>query len=170
LLFFFSGPANRPECKLCENRNAFFITECSFFFYWTGYVNSFCFRIINGGVNRRTAHTTVMCAKTASGESLADSFWRAKRTARRQNFGERSELLKKKFDERSEPLAVFFFFLPNWEEFPTEMAQISARNGDGEFPPVSPGFQIPVLEKILGTRISNSGTQKKNPGYRDFKS
>ena len=89
---------------------------------------------VNGGVNR---HTTHMCAKTASGEPLADSFWRAKRTARRQTFCEQSKFWEKKFDKRSERLVVFFF-LPNWEEFSSEMSQISSRVGDEEFSPIFP--------------------------------
>ena len=76
----------------------------------------------NGGVSRNTAHT---CARRQ----------RAKRTAQTV-FGERSEFWEKKFDERSERLAVFFF-LPNWEKFFSEMSQISSRGGDGEFAPVS---------------------------------
>jgi hypothetical protein len=83
-----------------------------------------------------------MCAKTASGEPLADSFWRAKRTAR-QTF---DEFWKKKFDERSEPLPVFFFFQTERNP-PSEMSQISSRVGDGEFSPASPVKKQSEMQK-----------------------
>ena len=101
----------------------------------------------NGGIKPRTAHTCARrqrakrAAKTVFGERsepLADSFWRAKRTARRQTFGERSEFWEKKFHERSKPLAVFFFFFQTRRNPPSEMSQISSRGGDGNFPPSLP--------------------------------
>jgi hypothetical protein len=119
----------------------------------------------NGGINRHTAHTCVR--RQRSGEPRVDNFWRAKQASRRQTFGERSEFWEKKFDEPSEPLAVFFFF-KLWGNSSSEMSPPppSRLGGWGISPcPVKTQSEMPknfvCNSDIIPKKISHCGAIAK---------